>query len=133
MLLASELGYTAGKAKKTMPKILLLTIALVVIVLTASFTLLFNYSGQKTLPKSEIDTAVNQAKFLYNQRKELGEDFSKGSCLSNALMPGWVVDIVHNPRQPVDDLPENQCSAYSERRAEHFVELDPEGELIRTR
>ncbi len=114
-------------------KLNLLLISLTVIVMTGFITIYFNNRESKGVPKSEIDTAVNQAKFLYSQRKEMGEDFSKGPCLTNALMPGWVVDIVHKPRLSIDDLPENQCSAYVEGRAKHFVELDTEGNLIRAR
>lgn len=115
-----------------MPKIRLLIIALAVIILTGIATLFFKGDESKT-PKSEIETAVNQARFLYSQKKERGEDFSNGPCLSNALLPNWVVDIAHNPRLPIDDLPENQCPAYIEGRAQHFVELDLEGNLIRAR
>ncbi len=116
-----------------MPKTTLLVIALIVIALTAFATIFLNSGGSKSLSKSEIDIAVNQAKFLYSQRKAMGEDFSTGPCLSDALMPGWVVDLVHNPRLPVDDLPENQCPSYREGRTQHFVELDPDGNLIRAR
>lgn len=116
-----------------MPKTLLFTIALVVIIATGIATLYFNQNNQKAIPRNEVDTAVNQAKFLYRQRKEMGEDFSSGPCLSNALMPGWVVDIAHVPRLAIDDLPENQCPAYIEGKAQHFVELDMEGNLIRAR
>lgn len=116
----------------TMPKPLLLAAVLFTIILTAILTLIFS-SNTQTTPKEEIETAINQAKFLYHQRKESSEDFSKGPCLSNALMPGWVVDIAHRPRLPIDDLPENQCAAYREGRAAHFVELDTEGNLIRAK
>ena len=115
-----------------MPKLTLLFIASAVVIITAIVTLLLNSNGQE-ISKSEIDTAVNQAKHEYNQRKEKGGDFSNGPCLSNALMPGWVVDIAHSPRLLIDDLPENQCSAYREGGAKHFVELDPEGNLIRAK
>lgn len=113
-----------------MPKMILFGLAIGVIIIVASVTLFLN---QNTTPKSEIDTAVNQAKFLYRQRREMGEDFSSGPCLSNALMPGWVVDIAHNPRLPIDDLPQNQCPAFREGRAQHFVELDIDGNLIRAK
>ena len=116
-----------------MPKIALFIIALIVIIVTVALTLIFNDNLQKQAPRSQIDTATAQAKFLYRQRREEGQDFTKGSCLSNALMPDWVADIAHNPRLPVDDLPENQCPAYLEGRADHFVELDPEGNLILAR
>ena len=40
-------------------------------------------------------------------------------------------DVAHDPRQDVDDEPENECEAYRSGEAVHFVELDPDGELIR--
>ncbi|MDD5416162.1 MAG: hypothetical protein PHE48_04125 [Candidatus Daviesbacteria bacterium] len=117
-----------------MPKLTLFATVLIVIVLTGFATIyFFNGFEQKMTPKSEIDTAVNQANFLYRQRRASSEDFSTGPCLSNALMPGWIVDIVHSPRLSIDDLPENQCPAYIEGKAQHFVELDTEGNLVRVR
>lgn len=79
------------------------------------------------------DTAVSGAMSLYKSMVLSGVDMSKGPCLTNDLMPGWVVDIVHSPREEIDNLPENQCQAYLEGRAEHFVELDTNGNLVRIR
>lgn len=114
-----------------MPKTLLIILVLTVLFLTGFLTLLLNKAFVKGPTKTEIDTAVNQARYLYSQRKKLGEDFSNGPCLSEALLPGWVVDIAHNPRQPIDDLPQNQCLSYREGKLKHFVELDIDGNLIR--
>lgn len=118
-----------------MSKQLLLLISLTVILTTAVATYIINGSGNtpKAIKKSEIDIAVNQAMYIYQQRKAAGQDFSNGPCLSDALMPGWVLDIAHNPRLPIDDLPQNQCPAYREGRAQHFVELDIYGNLIRAK
>ena len=123
-----------------MPKGLLLTISLAVILITGFLVYAadnslrpFDKNTYKPGRRSEFDTAVNQAKYLYQQKKEKTEDLSNGPCLSNALMPGWVLDIAHNPRLPVDDLAENQCSALREGKASHFVELDIDGNLIRAR
>ncbi len=117
-----------------MPKGFLIATILVVILVTACLTLVFNNAFVKTGPsKPEIDTAVNQAKFLFTQRKKLGEDFSNGPCLTESLMPDWVVDISHSPRLPIDDLPENQCQNFREGRVKHFVELDINGNLIRAK
>ena len=113
-----------------MPKGLLFILGLVTILATAYLTLVLNNSSSK-LTKTEIETATNQAKHLYRQEKEKGRDFSDGPCLSKALMPSWVVDIAHNPRIGIDDLPQNQCPGFQEGKAKHFVELDPEGNLIR--
>lgn len=116
-----------------MPKVILFLLVLTVTLLTGFFTLVFNINFTDTVSSQEIKTAINQAQHLYRQRKEQVGDFSNGPCLSNALMPGWVVDIAHNPRQPIDDMAENQCSAYREDKAKHFVELDPKGNLIRAK
>ena len=115
-----------------MPKGFLVSLILATLILTAYLTLAVNNAFVKTSPsKSEIDTAINQARYLFSQRKKLGEDFSNGPCLSEALLPDWVVDIAHNPRIPVDDLPQNQCQSFREGRVKHFVELDVNGNLIR--
>lgn len=79
----------------------------------------------------DVDKAVNQAHKVYQQKKELGEDFTAGECLTNDLLPEWVADIAHSPRQNIDNEPQNQCQAYLEGRATHFVELDPEGNVLR--
>lgn len=112
-----------------MQKELLLALALSTIIITASLVLIKNSSPSK----SEIDSATNQAKYIYTDMKARGMDFSQGPCLSNALMEDWVLDIVHKPRLPIDDLSENMCPAYKEGRAKHFVELDVDGNLIRAR
>lgn len=112
-----------------MPKVLLLALTLLIIVVVSAIVITTD-SGP---PKSEMDTAINQAKYIYSLRKSQGVDFSAGPCLSDALMPDWVLDIAHSPRTAADDLPANQCPAYREGRAHHFVELDPDGNLIRAR
>lgn len=55
-----------------------------------------------------------------------GTDLSSGPCIGNPVseFPDWVCDIAHSPRTDVDNLPENQCSAFREGRANHFVEVD---------
>ena len=116
-----------------MPKGLLLIISLTVILVTAYLTLAINAPSPNSASKNEIETAINQAKYLYQQGKLKGKDFANGPCLSDALLPNWVVDIAHNPRLPIDDLSQNQCPGYFEGRTQHFVELDPEGNLIRAK
>lgn len=79
------------------------------------------------------DLAVSKAKEVYREKLAEGTDFSNGLCLSEDLLGDtlWVADIAHDPRESIDDLSENQCSAFREGRAKHFVELDPQGNLIR--
>ena len=80
--------------------------------------------------QAEKDLAIAKAKELWRALSLSGEDLSSGPCLTNEAVPGWVADIAHNPRQSIDNLPENQCSAYRDGAATHFVELDEGGNLI---
>jgi hypothetical protein len=83
--------------------------------------------------ESEKDQAVSAAKVAFADAKKSGVDLSEGPCIAERL-PGladWVADVAHDPRQPVDDDPANQCSRSRRGEATHFVELDPAGNLIR--
>jgi hypothetical protein len=80
--------------------------------------------------ETEDDRAVAAAKDAYAGAKAEGVDFTDGPCLG-VIMENWVADVAHDPRQGVDDEPENQCEAYRSGEADHFVELDLDGNLIR--
>lgn len=79
--------------------------------------------------ETEKEKAIRLAKEVYEEKKKEGMDFSDGPCIDDDLMEGWVADIAHDPRQPIDNQPENQCPSYGDT-ADHFVELDEDGELI---
>lgn len=55
-----------------------------------------------------------------------GTNFGSGPCIGNPLQeyPDWVCDVAHSPREAADNLPENQCPAFREGKAKHFVEVD---------
>ena len=74
---------------------------------------------------------VRLAKQAYARAKARGVNMARGPCLG-VIKPGWVADVAHDPRRDVDDEPANQCAAYREGDADHFVELDPEGKFIRS-
>lgn len=80
--------------------------------------------------ESERDRAIAAAQDAYAEARAQGVDFAAGPCLG-VVAEGWVADVAHDPRRAVDDRPENQCEAYRSGEADHFVELDPDGELIR--
>jgi len=63
-----------------------------------------------------------------------GSDLSSGPCLGGPLVgiPDWVCDVAHNPRQKIDNDPENQCLAFRQKKAKHFVEVDPDCNFIRS-
>lgn len=92
-------------------------------------TLLAGCSNTATAnPNDEVlKSAIN----LYLQKKQAGVDFKDGPCLGT-IAPDWVLDIAHNPRQDIDDKPENTCADFATGKAHHFIELDPNGELIKT-
>lgn len=83
--------------------------------------------------QADLDRAVNQARSVYEEKKLKGYDFTNGPCLTNDLSPDWVADLVHDPRVAQDDLEKNQCQAFLEGRAKHFVELNLEGNVVRVR
>jgi len=67
----------------------------------------------------ESNIAFSKSQEIYNEAVKQGLDLSSGPCLSNSLHGNqdypetmWVLDIAHNPRQDIDNLPENQCSAF---------------------
>jgi hypothetical protein len=69
----------------------------------------------------------------FEQAQESGLELELGPCIAEEL-PGlsdWVADVAHDPRTDVDDDPGNQCRRYRDGEASHFVELTPEGKLIR--
>lgn len=90
------------------------------------------------LPRNAADSDAFDPRYLSSAQSQLAMykskikmDYSKGPCLGALpLDDNWVIDIAHNPRQPVDDEPANQCAAYSEGKAKHFIELDESGNLI---
>lgn len=124
-----------GNIKGMVSKKLLFWLVFIVIVATA-FGVIFFLRNPKFLYKpgnsAEIDDVVIASTDLFRTHaKKI--DLSSGPCLSNDIRPNWVVDIVHNPREPVDNLPSNQCQAFIEGRAKHFVELDMQGNIIRVK
>ncbi len=80
---------------------------------------------------SDRERAIEMAQQLYRDRKAQGLDMSIGPCLAEEIIPDWCVDVAHSPRLGIDDMPENQCQSWVTGRVHHFVELDPDGNLIR--
>ena len=83
--------------------------------------------------EDERDQAVAAAREVFANAEASGQDLEQGPCIAEELpdLADWVVDVAHDPRTDVDDDPANQCQRYGEGEASHFVELTPEGELIR--
>ncbi|MCJ7740504.1 hypothetical protein MUP32_04285 [Candidatus Microgenomates bacterium] len=80
---------------------------------------------------SDRDLAIEKGKQLFSQLKTKGTSLENGPCIAEEIIPDWCVDVAHDPRQEVDNQPENQCQSYRQGKTHHFVELDTEGNLIR--
>jgi hypothetical protein len=75
---------------------------------------------------------INECKFSCKENIAQGRNVTNGPCILNQMSNNdWVCDIAHAPRQDIDNLPENQCSAYHDGTAKHFIELTPECEFIK--
>lgn len=110
-------------------RVLPLIVAFALVVLFVVVLVRLASSGEDLV--AERERAIELAQQIYSEKKAEGIDFSTGPCLSEDLMEGWVADIVHSPRQPVDDVPENQCQSYRSGKAFRLVELDPDGNVVR--
>jgi len=63
---------------------------------------------------------------MYNRTdKENISSQCLGSCWD------YAIDLVHVPRDEVDNRMENQCEDYRVRKVRHFIELDKEGNIVR--
>ncbi|MEW6294999.1 MAG: hypothetical protein AB1467_01740 [Candidatus Diapherotrites archaeon] len=109
------------------------TIALALLVL--AITVLFSCTSV-TVDRGDTKPTTEKIKdaciSLCNVEKAKGTDLSNGPCLGNPLsgFPDFVCDVAHDPRTAVDNLPENQCSAFREGKAKHFVEVDESCKVI---
>ncbi|PIU22439.1 MAG: hypothetical protein COT14_01165 [Candidatus Diapherotrites archaeon CG08_land_8_20_14_0_20_30_16] len=60
--------------------------------------------------------------------------YKKGPCLSDNFgfkQEDWVCDIAHDPRTEEDNDQKNQCKAFINVKAHHFVEVDERCNFIR--
>jgi hypothetical protein len=100
----------------------------------AGLTIVIGFLGSSAAlaGRETKEQAVKLAQEAYQEALARGVSLARGPCLGE-IMPGWVADIAHKPRQSVDDRPENQCAAFRMGEAGHFVELDQQGNVIRVR
>ena len=103
-----------------MTRIVLATLALVAVLLLSGCL-----GGENDVEEPSIEEQAKQACITACLRaKSEARDLSDGPCLNSGFMEDWVCDVVHSPRREVDNLPENQCEAYLNGEANHFVEVD---------
>lgn len=83
-------------------------------------------SSQEVDSKKPEELCIAKCKASLSDGVDLGE----GPCLSNQIAPDWVCDVAHKPRMAEDNLLKNRCEAFANGSAHHFVELDPECDVI---
>ncbi len=92
-------------------------------------------TGQVQLEqKKQADKTLAQIKCQELCQDKLatnGQDFELGPCLSNEIIPDWVCDLAHSPRQAIDNDPANQCANFRSGQAHHFVEVDGNCNLVK--
>lgn len=118
---------------RTWGKIVVSTIVAIVIIFIA-LMLIFDVQSVRNgqSDSSDFEQAIlGKAKEIYKGKKAQGVDITSGPCLSEDIEIDWVLDIAHSPREPIDDLAENQCQNYRQGKAKHYIELDTNGKLIK--
>ncbi|MFH1171516.1 MAG: hypothetical protein V1778_03190 [bacterium] len=92
-------------------------------------------AGSPTLVPAEVrqqQFLIGEAILAYAVYKDAHRDLSAGPCLGS-IFHGWVADIVHVPRQAIDDLQENQCESFLNGESPHVVELSIVGDVVSVR
>jgi hypothetical protein len=83
--------------------------------------------------QEEKRAVIDAAQQVYDRGLADGRDFEDGPCIADPLPEPdeeWVVVVVREPREEDRDAAQ-RCSAFREGRAEHVVELDPYGHVVR--
>ncbi len=103
------------------------------ILIAALVTVVLLYAAYSYVRSSPAKMAETRKKTCISICSRFAQSKASGPCLAeagqNGMTDGWVCDVAHNPRQPVDDLKENQCATFGPGK--HFVEVDPDCILIR--
>jgi hypothetical protein len=112
-------------------KLLLITPLLVATILVSGCIGQINNGVQSGPSVTSPDVQAKKACVDLCFQEKKSRDLGSGPCLSNEIMPDWVCDVAHNPRQDVDNNPANQCPAFG-KTAQHFIEVDPDCNFIRS-
>lgn len=94
---------------------------------------LMDVAGRQQAFTTETAAAIFAARALYAQVAATldATQMAQGPCISQQIIPGWCVDIAHDPRVRADNDPANQCQSFLTGQVKHFVEIAPNGDFIR--
>ncbi|MDQ3099343.1 MAG: hypothetical protein M3Q44_06360 [bacterium] len=116
-------------------KLVLLALLGVVIVGYTAFTIIrpsssMNFfAGSSTKIETVQASPIRSSKKIYADKKSQNTDFEKSPCLSEDMGNGYALDIVHNPREQIDD--QVYCTGFSQGNVKHIVEMTPDGSILR--
>lgn len=75
---------------------------------------------------------IDSCTSMCNDYIESGRSLDVGPCLMDPIPDtDWVCDVVHVPRNDMDNSKINQCLAFTEGSATHFIELDTQCKFLR--
>ena len=105
------------------------------LIITIMLILILALAGCISAKNGEHQDIINDCINLCIEAKTSHKNLSKGPCLSDNnpswMHKNWVCDVAHKPRKEIDNLPENQCEEFREGKANHFVEVNENCEVIR--
>lgn len=114
-----------------MKKLILAAILLMMVATMFVFSKAGVSSGPQKVSSAKQQELIHLAQQKYKEEKAKGTNMENGPCLG-LIAIGWVVDVAHNPRTPIDDEIQNQCEAYRNGSVSNFIELDTNSNFIRT-
>ena len=97
-----------------------------ILILFISFIFISGISSCQKEQSNFTEICINECMKQKNQI-----NLSSQCILDPIPNSDYVCDIAHSPRQAADNLPENQCNAWHNKTAEHFIEVTPDCEFIR--
>ncbi|MFZ5392538.1 MAG: hypothetical protein ACOZAR_05140 [Patescibacteria group bacterium] len=77
------------------------------------------------------EVLLNEARSFFFEKKAAysAADWVQGPCLGK-MNDEWVVDVVHNPRLPLDNDQANQCPDYYNKIVAHYILIDMDGKVV---
>ena len=92
-----------------------------------------NQVAQEPLPTEAEVLALSLCESACRDALSKGRNLSAGPCLLDPIpkYKDWVCDVAHEPREAIDNLRENQCNAWHNGTANHFIEVTPECKFIK--
>lgn len=126
-----------------MKKILLLLLVLTLLIVGAYR---FDYGRTRDIVDGKLSNIINLDKVLLNNKSVALREarivvqnalinnkgiLTRGQCLSNILVPGWSLDIVHYPRTDEDNYIDNQCETFVSGEHKYLIEYSTTGDFVR--